>query len=100
MKKYEVKRMCCVCRERRAKAELVKVVRRTPPRQATPATRLPLEGNYEFAIAAGHAEGRGAYICRDEKCVEMAIKKRALNRSFKCEVPKEIYEKLGNHPAS
>ena len=99
MKKDEVKRMCCVCRERRAKAELVKVVRRTPPRQATPATP-PEEGNYEFAIAEGHAEGRGAYVCKDGKCIEMAVKKRALNRSFKCEVPNGIYEKLGNHPAS
>jgi predicted RNA-binding protein YlxR (DUF448 family) len=53
-----------------------------------------------FAISEWHTEGRGAYICRDKKCVEMAIKKKALNRSFKCEVPKEIYEKLGNHPAS
>jgi len=78
MKKDEVCRMCCVCRTRRPKAELIKVVR----------------NNGEFAIPKGHAEGRGAYICKDEKCVEMAIKKKALNRSFKMEVPKEIYEKL------
>ena len=78
MNKDEVKRMCSVCRMRRPKAELIKVVR----------------NNGEFAIPKGHAEGRGAYICKDEKCIELAIKKKALNRSFKCEIPNEIYENL------
>ena len=69
--------MCCVCRTRKPKSELIKVVKNK---------------NGEFSIANGHAEGRGAYVCKDEKCIANAIKKRAFNRSFKCEVDKEIYE--------
>ena len=79
MKKDETIRMCCVCRTRKPKSELIKVVRNK---------------NGEFFISDGHEEGRGAYICKDSKCIETAIKKRALNRSFKCEVPKETYESI------
>ena len=79
MKKEETVRMCCVCRLRRPKDELIKVVKNK---------------NGEFCIANGHTEGRGAYVCKDEKCIENAIKKRAFNRSFKCEVNNEIYKSL------
>lgn|GEM_PF-696717 len=79
MKKDEVVRMCCVCRQRKAKSELIKIVKNK---------------DGKFSIAEGYAEGRGAYICKDKNCIEIAIKKRALNRSFKCEVNKEIYLKL------
>jgi len=81
MKTKETVRMCCVCRARKPKSELIKVVKNK---------------NGEFVIANEHTEGRGAYICKDNKCIENAIKKKALNRSFKCEVNKEIYMELNN----
>lgn len=40
----------------------------------------------------GKKPGRGAYICRDEKCLELAVRGKKLERSFKCRVPEEIYE--------
>ncbi len=42
----------------------------------------------------GKKPGRGAYLCRDEKCLELAVKGRKLERSFKCSVPAEIYENI------
>jgi len=85
VKKDEVVRMCCVCRQRKAKSELIKVVKRRGVGDAA---------LYKFSIVSGYEEGRGAYICNDKNCIDIAIKKRALNRSFKCEVDKEIYLEL------
>lgn len=41
--------------------------------------------------------GRGAYICKDDACIQNCIKKKTLNRSFKCNVDNEIYIKLGEY---
>ena len=38
--------------------------------------------------------GRGAYICRNQECLNMAVKKRGLERSLKTTVLKEVYEEL------
>ena len=42
----------------------------------------------------GKKAGRGAYICNDIKCLELARNSRKLERSFKCAVPAEIYDDL------
>ncbi|MBO5378673.1 MAG: YlxR family protein [Ruminiclostridium sp.] len=42
----------------------------------------------------GKKNGRGAYICRDMECFSMAQKKHSLERSLKCSISEEIYEKL------
>ena len=42
----------------------------------------------------GKKAGRGAYICNDVKCLELARKGKKLERSFKCQVPAEIYDDL------
>lgn len=36
--------------------------------------------------------GRGAYICKNADCIKLAIKKRGLERHFKCRVDQEIYK--------
>ena len=77
--KKETVRMCVICRNRKKKNELVKVVKNKTG---------------DFSIPTIHTEGRGAYVCKNEKCIETAIKKHAFNRSFKCEVDKKIYEQL------
>jgi predicted RNA-binding protein YlxR (DUF448 family) len=51
-------RTCVGCRTRRPKAELVRVARR-PDGVVT-------------AHPAGTAPGRGAYVCRDRGCLELA----------------------------
>jgi len=50
-----------------------------------------IEGKY-VVDEKGNANGRGCRICPN--CVEKAIKTRALNKSFKANVPNEIYETL------
>ena len=42
----------------------------------------------------GKKSGRGAYICRDVKCLKKAQKSRRIDKSFDREIPDEVYEKL------
>ena len=44
--------------------------------------------------AAGKKNGRGAYICRSVDCFKSAVKSRGLERSFKQEIPQEVYDRL------
>ncbi len=54
--------------------------------------------NDEYVIdEKNNLGGRGAYVCRDIKCVELTIKKRLLNRSFKTNLDVKIYEMLGEY---
>ena len=41
--------------------------------------------------------GRGAYICPDTKCVDVALKKKRLSRALRCEVDLSFYEELKNY---
>ena len=67
MKKIPM-RMCVACREMKPKKELIRIVR-TP------------EGPVE-ADLTGTKNGRGAYLCRSEECLEKAIKIHALDRAL------------------
>lgn len=40
------------------------------------------------------ADGRGAYVCKNEKCFEKAEKRKWLSRSLKCDIAPEFYEEL------
>ncbi len=49
----------------------------------------------EFLLdGTGRKNGRGAYVCKSEECLEKAIKSKGLERSFKMSIPKEVYERL------
>ena len=41
------------------------------------------------------AGGRGAYICKDEKCLQKAVKRKALEHNFKIRISKEEYSRIG-----
>jgi len=77
-----VVRMCCVCRTRIDKTYMLRIVK----------TR----DNKFFVDGTGKADGRGAYICKSSVCVTKGIKARAFNRSFKCQIPEEIYQQVTN----
>lgn len=79
--KHIPQRTCIVCREQKDKSELVRIVKNS-------------EG-VVLADESGKAAGRGAYVCKCRDCVEQLVKKRALNRAFKTQLPAEVYEKLG-----
>ena len=74
-------RMCVVCRGQSDKKTLLRIVKNK-------------EGEI-FVDKTGKANGRGAYVCKDKACFEKLCKQKALNRAFKCEVPMEIYQKIG-----
>ena len=73
-------RQCLGCREMKPKKELIRVVR-SP------------EGNISLDFK-GKASGRGAYVCPNAQCLKKAIKAKALEREFSCQIPPEIYEAL------
>ena len=75
-------RQCVGCCERKAKGELIRVVR-TP------------DGVIELDIT-GRKNGRGVYICHSKKCFNKARKSGRLATHLECEIPEEIYEALEN----
>jgi len=76
-----VERMCISCRVRLEKRTLKRIVKNK-------------EGVIQVDITH-KLEGRGAYVCSDV-CLAKCIKTRQLNRTFKREVPVEIYKELEN----
>ena len=80
MQKKIPQRQCMGCRERKAKRELIRVVR-------SPEGEVSLD-------FGGKKHGRGAYICHDPQCLKKAIKSKALERAFSTQIPPEIYDKL------
>ena len=73
-------RKCIACQERDSKKGLIRKIKN--------------KDGQIFLDPSGKANGRGAYICKDVECLKKAIKTKALNKTFKIEVPNEVYENL------
>ena len=73
-------RQCLGCNEHKPKKELLRVVR-SP------------EGDISLDFT-GKKSGRGAYICRDVRCLKKARKSRRIDRSLDCAIPEEVYDKM------
>ena len=80
MQKKIPQRQCMGCRERKAKKELIRVVRGT-------------DGSVSLDFS-GKAAGRGAYICPKTECLKKAQKAKSLDRSLEVEIPQEVYDRL------
>ena len=80
MQKKIPQRQCMGCRERRAKKELIRVVR-------SPEGEVSLD-------FGGKKPGRGAYVCHDVACLQKARKSRALERAFETAIPAEVYDAM------
>lgn len=80
MPKKIPERQCLGCRQMKPKTELIRVLK-TP------------EGNI-CIDKTGKLNGRGAYICDSVECLKKAIKSKGLERSFKVEIPQDIYDVL------
>ena len=74
-------RQCIGCREMKPKNELVRIIR-------TPENEICLD-------KTGKKNGRGAYLCGNKACYDKAVKSRGIERSLKVEIPKEIYDAIG-----
>lgn len=64
-------RSCIACKERLPKRELIRIVR-TP------------EGTIEID-PKGKRSGRGAYLCHNWQCWDMALEPRRLSQALKCQ---------------
>ena len=73
-------RSCVVCRTKKDKNELIRIVRN--------------QTNEINIDESGKKPGKGAYICDSMECLEKGIKSKALKRALEVEIPEEVYEKL------
>ena len=73
-------RMCVGCGEMKPKRELIRVVRQ-------PDEQIVLD-------AVGKKPGRGAYLCPQQSCLQLARKSRRLEKTFSCRISDEIYAGL------
>ena len=80
MQKKIPQRQCMGCRERKAKRELIRVVRTT-------------EGTVSLDFS-GKLNGRGSYLCPDMNCLIKARKARSLERSLEVPIPEEVYDRI------
>lgn len=73
-------RKCVGCNEMKDKKDLLRIVKSKTGEILVDDT--------------GKANGRGAYICKSTSCLELTLKNRGLERSFKGRIPKEIEAEL------
>ena len=73
-------RSCVVCRTKKDKNELIRIVRN--------------QANEINIDESGKKPGKGAYICDSLECLEKGMKSKALKRALEVEIPEEIYENL------
>ena len=71
-------RMCIVCKQMFDKKDLVRI--------------LKTEDDIVIDIT-GKKNGRGAYVCKNG-CISKCEKTKALDRTFKMAVDKELYQKI------
>jgi predicted RNA-binding protein YlxR (DUF448 family) len=74
-------RSCVFCRTSREKRELLRVVR-TP------------DGSSIHFDPTGRANGRGAYVCRDERCITGATTRGGLQRALDASIPADLADQL------
>ena len=73
-------RQCMGCNEHKPKVELLRVVRGP-------------DGSVSLDFT-GKKSGRGAYICRDVKCLQKARKSHRVERVLECEIPSDVYDAM------
>ena len=79
MKKIPMRR-CLGCMESKPKKELCRIVKS--------------KDNQIIIDNTGKAEGRGAYICYNDDCLEKAIKSKRLQKEFEMQIDNQIFEEL------
>lgn len=83
-KRHRPVRTCVACRQEAGKVELVRIVRRP-------------DGSVEVD-RTGKSSGRGAYLHPVAECVELARKRRAIDRALGAAVPLELWAEVSNSP--
>lgn len=73
-------RKCVVCNENKPKKELLRIV-----------------NNKEQGIVldlTGKVNGRGAYVCNNSKCIELAAKNRKLEKALITSIDESLYKEI------
>ena len=73
-------RQCVGCGEMKSKKEMMRILK-------------TLEGPIVLDVT-GKKNGRGAYLCKQQSCLQKAIKGKGLERSFKMSIDQSVYESL------
>lgn len=73
-------RTCMACNFQKEKKDLLRIVKSK-------------EGIVEVDLT-GKKNGRGAYICKSEECLEKVIKSKRLQRVLETEISDELYESI------
>ncbi len=73
-------RTCIGCGAVRDKKDLIRIVR-------------VADGSFHID-PGGKTGGRGCYLCRDPKCLDQAVRRRGLDRSFHQSIPAGVYDAL------
>lgn len=73
-------RRCVGCGEMKEKRDLIRILKEDE-------NRITLD-------PTGRKNGRGAYLCRKQDCLTMAVKNRGLERSLKCRIDSAVYQAL------
>jgi len=73
-------RMCTGCMEMKPKKELIRVVKN--------------KDNEVTIDLTGKKPGRGAYICKNEECLNKSFKSKRLEKNLEVKISEEIYNKL------
>ena len=76
----KVLRMCVVCRKMKEKSELIRI-------------NKTKDGKISIDLS-GKKDGRGAYICKCDECLNKLDKNKTLTRAFKSQINNNIYESL------
>lgn len=79
-KKLVAQRRCVACKKLQDKYAMFRVVR-------TPTDEIRLD-------LTSKASGHGAYLCKCEACLLLAMKKRNLSHALKAPIPNELYIEL------
>lgn len=75
-------RTCIGCNTKKDKKDLIRIVKNK---------------NEEIKVdLTGKMDGRGTYICKQEECLNKAIKNKRMSRTFEMEISDTIYENLRN----
>jgi len=79
--KKPILRRCIACNEQKDKRDLIRLVKEK-------------EQNTVSIDLTGKKNGRGAYICKSEECLNKVKKSKRLEKVFEIEIENEFYESL------
>ena len=78
--KYVPLRRCMACNEQKEKKDLLRIVKSK-------------DGNLEIDLS-GKKNGRGAYICKKEECLNKIKKTKRLEKVLNINIDEQFYESI------